>query len=68
MRSFPSDLWGRTRLTELSVDFARALLRGSWPDVYHLHPSLDFPLRLLQPMRDAAFRRAALDILLQQPL
>ena len=64
MRSFPSDLQSRARLTPLSVDIARTVLRGPRPDVYHLYSSLDFALRLLQPMRDAAIRRPAFGLLI----
>jgi hypothetical protein len=50
------------------ADLARTLLRGPRSNVYHLYPSLNLSLRLLQPVRDAALRRAALGLLLQQPV
>jgi hypothetical protein len=47
----------RARLTQSPhpSDLPRALLRDPRSDIHHLYPGLDFPLRLLQPMRYAAF-------------
>lgn len=49
-------------------DLPRTLLRDPRSDIHHLHPGLDLALRLLQPMCDAAFRRAAFGLLLQRPV